>query len=941
MKKLLLLLVCIGCGWVDSMAQVLSVSPVFPKETDTVTIMYNAKLGNGALVGVSQVYAHTGVITTASTGGSDWKHVVGTWGTADNRTKMTYMGNDLWKIRYHVKDFYSQGGAFGTSEVVLQMAFVFRNADGSKVGRSANGTDIFTPIYSTGLAAKFTLPESRDNIINASSTQKIEVWSSRVCDIALLLNGDTLRKSSTQDSFQASISNWKVGKNVLAFAAKYSTFTAFDTLFFTVNPTVVQAALPSGMEQGVNYLDDSTVLVALYAPYKNYVYVIGDFNNWGTDTAYFMNFSSSNNIWWKRIGGLKKGVEYGFQYWIDGKVRVADPFATLLLSEWDDAYIPAANYPKLKLYPKNKTQGWVGVLQTAAPAFAWSKMNFQRPDKDRLVIYECLTRDFTKAQTFKAIQDTLPYLKRLGITALQLMPVTEFEGNLSWGYNPASHMAIDKYYGTRDALKSLVDACHQNGIAVILDVVYNHAFGSAPVTNMYWDAASGKPAGNSPYLNVDAKHPYNVGYDFNHESAATKYYTKRTLTYLLNEFHVDGFRFDLSKGMTQTNSGTDAGKMSAYDQSRIDILSDYNNTVQAVSPGAYTILEHFADNSEEQVLQAKGMMLWGNGNYNVNEAVMGFSSNDFGWGIDAQKRGWSNRHLVGYAVSHDEERMAYKSKMFGNVVAGYSIKTSPVYVPRVAMAYGFVLATPGPKMIWQFDELAYDYSINTCEDGVTVQEGCRLSNKPVRWDYWTADANRRKTYYKIAAINHLKATQLGVAKPTTYFFNSGGFFKKLNLNHVDLNTVVIGNFDASSSSSSVTFAHTGWWYDYMSGDSLQVTGASQAIALAAGDWRVYLDKRVSNPYLSQWKALASVASASPKGRCVVMPNPAHGGFEVALDGVQVACGTLRVMDMAGRTVYEGVWNAGDRIVTSQWQAGNYWILLSTTSGFYRSHLVVE
>jgi hypothetical protein len=62
---------------------------------------------------------------------------------------------------------------------------------------------------------------------------------------------------------------------------------------------------------------------------------------------------------------------------------------------------------------------------------------------------------------------------------------------------------------------------------------------------------------------------------------------------------------------------------------------------------------------------------------------------------------------------------------------------------------------------------------------------------------------------------------------------------------------------------------------------------------------------------------------------------------VALDGVQVACGTLRVMDMAGRTVYEGVWNAGDRIGTLQWQSGNYWILLNTTSGIFRSHLVVE
>jgi uncharacterized membrane protein len=103
-------------------AQVLSLSPVFPKETDTVTIVYNAKLGNGALIGATQVYAHTGVITTLSTGGSDWKHVVGNWGTADARTKMTSLGNDKWQIRYHVKDFYSQAGAFATNETVLQLA---------------------------------------------------------------------------------------------------------------------------------------------------------------------------------------------------------------------------------------------------------------------------------------------------------------------------------------------------------------------------------------------------------------------------------------------------------------------------------------------------------------------------------------------------------------------------------------------------------------------------------------------------------------------------------------------------------------------------------------------------------------------------------------------------------------------------------------------------
>ena len=119
-------------------------------------------------------------------------------------------------------------------------------------------------------------------------------------------------------------------------------------------------------------------------------------------------------------------------------------------------------------------------------------------------------------------------------------------------------------------------------------------------------------------------------------------------------------------------------------------------------------------------------------------------------------------------------------------------------------------------------------------------------------------------------VNRWKGTPLGRAKPTTYIFNKGGVFKELNLSHVDGNTVVIVNFDMTSSTSSVTFAHTGWWYDYMSGDSLQVTGANQAITLAAGDWKVYLDKKINNPYLSQWKALASVVSASPKGRWVAV-----------------------------------------------------------------------
>ena len=89
--------------------------------------------------------------------------------------------------------------------------------------------------------------------------------------------------------------------------------------------------------------------------------------------------------------------------------------------------------------------------------------------------------------------DTLNYLEELGINAIELMPVNEFEGNNSWGYNPSFHMALDKYYGTPEAFKALVDACHARGIAVILDVVYNHVFSQSPLAKLYWDPIAFKP----------------------------------------------------------------------------------------------------------------------------------------------------------------------------------------------------------------------------------------------------------------------------------------------------------------------------------------------------------------------------------------------------------------------------------------------------------------
>ena len=97
--------------------------------------------------------------------------------------------------------------------------------------------------------------------------------------------------------------------------------------------------------------------------------------------------------------------------------------------------------------------------------------------------------------------------------------------------------------GLKDA-KKLVDAAHGMDIAILLDIVYNHAFGQSPLVRLYWDSQNSRPAENSPYFNPIAKHPFNVGFDFNHGSDATINYTKQTIDYWLDTYHVDGFRFD-------------------------------------------------------------------------------------------------------------------------------------------------------------------------------------------------------------------------------------------------------------------------------------------------------------------------------------------------------------------------------------------------------------
>jgi 1,4-alpha-glucan branching enzyme len=622
--------------------------------------------------------------------------------------------------------------------------------------------------------------------------------------------------------------------SVLATACKKNNISTIPEVP-TVTPPVTpdDPGLPAGAKDGVVFINNGTsAIVTLYAPEKTKVELSGDFNGWKLLT---MKKTADGNTWWVQIDQLDPNVEYAYQFLVDDQLRIADPYCEKILDPENDTYIQSTTYPNLKAYPTGKTTGIVSVMQGNQPGYNWKNTGFVRPAKNNLVIYELLVRDFTNDHNYASTLQKLDYLTGLGINAIELMPVNEFEGNLSWGYNPSFYFAPDKYYGTKTALQNFIDECHGRGIAVILDMVLNHSFGQSPMVQLYFDRAAAKPTAESPWFNVKETHPYNVGYDFNHENAATKVFVKNVLKFWMQQYKIDGFRFDLSKGFTQKVS-TDDASFSAYDASRIAIWKDYNDYIKSLDGNNfYVILEHFADAAEESVLAGEGMMLWNNLNYNVNEATMGWiGTSDFSWAFSAKHGFAKPENLINFIESHDEERTMYKNLAYGNVSGTYNVQQLSTALKREEMAAAFLFAVPGPKMIWQFEELGYEISINYND---------RTGAKPIHWEYFQ-QADRKALYNAYAKFIGLKKAN-GIFSGGTPTYNLAAGVKYLRLTEAGNTVVVVGNFDVQQVQANIDFGTSGIWYDAVTGNPITLTGNTYNKVLAPGEYHIYSLKALS------------------------------------------------------------------------------------------------
>ena len=567
-----------------------------------------------------------------------------------------------------------------------------------------------------------------------------------------------------------------------------------------------------------------------------HVFVVGDFNDWKLSNEYQMK--QDGNYFWLEISGLTPKKEYAMQYVVvraDGVVKkISDLYSEKVLHQ-EDKYEPKNADPTLMDYPE-EGDGYVTVIQTAKPEFNWSDatLNFKRPNKNNLVIYELWIRDHTPARNIAGLMERLNYFSDLGVNAIELMPITEFDGNDSWGYSPNHYFALDKAYGTPEQLKSFIDACHKRGIAVILDMVFNHATGLNPMNKLY---PYGEDLSHNPWFNVNAPHGDNVYEDWNHDFEPAHQMFIRALQYWLTEYKVDGFRLDLSHGLCGAVGGTSVRNIKDY----------YEKGVKAVEPDAYMILEHWGDNmlADRNELVKAGMLCWENTSEAYYETAKGYTNSSF---ANANKDGY-----VSYCESHDEERSFFHAKQFGN---GNMKNNDSIRTARVPLNMAFLTLLNGPQMFYHFAELGFDNSKwqnaegkwGKNDDGKAPYGIKNVSNEnykmqtKMRVEHWLMEGHvRMRAFQKVGQINQLRTRlmpEVFEGNPTAASYGSG---KKLRTIQWGSNVFVAGNFDVVENQT-VTLPK-GIWYNYFA-ETKQI---ETTVTLQPGEVLIFTGKLVPLP----------------------------------------------------------------------------------------------
>ncbi|MFV8371392.1 alpha-amylase family glycosyl hydrolase [Flavobacterium sp. LB2P74] len=918
-----------------------NVSPATFEETTAITITINGNSVNEATWGVTgnALYMWTWSFDINDLNSLDCP-TNGSWTASNEANRFTYnSASDTYTKTVTPNTFYNRNG-------IGKIGFLVKAKDGTGDKKSQ---DNFVEVGAYQVTLTAPAENSATIIASGGSLSISGTNTGGNASYVLKANGTTLNTNPGTSSYSYNHTNITGNQN---YELQITQGTTVITKKFSalVNPNVVSETMPTGLLDGINYntADATKATLVLDAPFKDFVYVAGSFNNYQPTGSFAMKKDLASGKFWLELNGLVSGTNYTYQYWVvdaspiagtPSLVKTADPYSTLVLSPFDDPGISPLNYPNLPIYPAGQERE-VTVLQTGKVAFPWSTAttNFIKPAKEKLVVYELLVRDFDANRSYQDLINKIDYFKNLKINAIELMPVMEFEGNESWGYNTSFHMALDKFYGTSDKLKEFIDLCHQNGIAVILDVALNHAFGRNPMLRMWMNDPDGdgwgSPSTENPYFNTTAMHSYSVGEDFNHQQPRTQNYVQRVIKQWVEEYKIDGFRWDLTKGFTQNCPANVAGGQEACtgvkQQDRVDVLRKYADYSWSLDPTHYTIFEHLGNDDEEQLwanyrineTPNKGIMMWGIMTSQYNELSMGYAGNISR--MNSTSHGFATNRLMGYAESHDEERLMYKNLQFGNSTnAAHNVKTLNIALSRMSAIGAVSLLVPGPKMIWQFGELGWESSIFACNNGSVnspsdaTSGDCKLDTKqqPQWVNNWLGDTNRSKIYNDWSKMITMKTVE-PVFSGTATMSNTSSLYPNIKITNSALassqlkDVLILANFNVTTQNVATGFPYTGEWYNLMDNTTIMVANVNDLITIPAGEYRIYGNKTASLAIVD-YEKIPTV---------LLYPNPASSYFTL-----NAATSKVQIFSITGQLVksFDANQSEGHQFIVSDLNQGLY------------------
>ena len=434
---------------------------------------------------------------------------------------------------------------------------------------------------------------------------------------------------------------------------------------------------------------NGTVTFRVWAPHADKVFVKGDFNNWKDNES---EFEKENDGYWSFVSdAAKEGQEY--KYLIHNKkerLERNDPYAFEVTNSDGNSVIRKLN-------------------------FEWEDDGFKIPNWNELVIYELHVGTFNRKKadevgTFEDVIDKLPYLQELGINCIELLPVAEFAGGISWGYNPAHPFAIEQDYGGPDAFANLVNECHKAGIAVIIDVVYNH-LGPSDVDLWQFDGWSENGKGGIYFYNDHRSETPWGDTRPDYGRTEVRQYLRDNALMWIEKYHCDGLRMDATSYIRYEGGGL--GYDTEIEEGNI-LMRDINAELRDKYPHILTIAEDLKGDSKVTDDPLSGGLGYGSQwdmefVHPVREVIQDThdDSRDLQKIVDALEFKYSGDYFkrVVYTESHDEvangKARVPEEIQPGDAESGFAKK-------RAILGMVLTLTAPGIPMLFQGQEFIED-----------------------------------------------------------------------------------------------------------------------------------------------------------------------------------------------------------------------------------------